>query len=133
MSRELSQIAESIAKMFNDRVLFEQNNQDDFISNKIRERLQEVDPDYKHYTCEDCGFIVNNKTFHYTYGTCENCGNRLKPLEESDYNLLIEQELFTCPQCNSKLPRVYKESELECPVCGKYMDIFVPLTKKSKK
>ena len=88
---------------------------------------------YYCYTCEDCGFIVNNKTFHYTPGTCENCGNRLKPLEESDYNLLIEQELFTCPQCNSKLPRVYKESELECPVCGKYMDIFVPLTKKSKK
>lgn len=130
MSRELSEIAESLATTFKDRLLFEQNNPNDFISNIIREKLQEVDPNYKHYTCEDCGFVVNNKVFHHSHGTCENCGNRLTPIEESEYNLLVENELFTCPECNSKLPRIYKESQHECPVCGRFMDVFVPLNKK---
>ena len=54
MSRELSQIAESIAKMFNDRVLFEQNNQDDFkkliqITNIIHVKIVDLLLIIKHF------------------------------------------------------------------------------------
>lgn len=132
MNRELSEIAEQLASILKNKMLIETQNPNDFISNKVREKLQEVDQNSKHYLCEDCGFVVNNKVFKHAHGICENCGNKLLPFDENDYNQLFETELLTCPECDSKLPRIYKESQNECPVCGKYMDVFIPMHNKYK-
>lgn len=124
--KELNQIAKELVESFN-----QVNENEDFISATVRQKLKEIPDNAPTYVCPTCKTSIENKIFKVQEGLCPTCGEKVEPLYENQNDVLFNEKRWTCPNC--KTTRLYKVNEsAECKVCHHAMDVYIPY-KKSKK
>lgn len=124
--KELNQIAKELLESYNNI-----NENDDFITKSIREKLKEIPDNAPTYICPSCKTSIDNKVFKLQEGKCPTCSENVEPLYENINDILFNEKRWTCPNC--KTTRLYKINESsECQVCHHSMDVYVPYVKPKK-